>query len=65
MLVDNGFSLSEALRYLEISRSTYYYKPKKYTRRTNDGEILKQIEEFTLQGRAQKGKQNNPEENKA
>ena len=46
MLVDNGFSLSEALKYLEISRSTYYYKPKKYTRRTNDGEILKQIEEL-------------------
>lgn len=46
MLLDKGFSISEALRYLKINRSTYYYKPKGYNRRTDDEEILKEIEEL-------------------
>ncbi|WP_268766435.1 IS3 family transposase [Kosmotoga arenicorallina] len=31
---------------MKISRSTYYYKSKGYSRRTNDEEILKEIEEL-------------------
>jgi len=46
LLVNKGFSISEALKYLKISRSTYYYKPRKYTRRTKDEKILKEIEEL-------------------
>lgn len=46
MLVNKGFSISEALKYLKISRSTYYYKPRKYTRRAKDEKIFKEIEEL-------------------
>ena len=46
MLVNKGFSVSEALKYLKISRSTYYYKPRKYTRRTKDEKTLREIEEL-------------------
>ncbi|AKI96618.1 hypothetical protein IX53_00915 [Kosmotoga pacifica] len=46
LFVDEGFSVSRALGYLRISRSTYYYKPKGYSRKTDDEEILKEIEEL-------------------
>ena len=42
MLVDKGFRISEALKYLKISRSTYYYK----SRKPKDEEALKEIEEL-------------------
>ncbi|ACJ75342.1 integrase, catalytic region [Thermosipho africanus TCF52B] len=45
-MIEEGFSVTEAVRYLKISRSTYYYKPKKYKRKKNDESILKRIQEI-------------------
>ena len=46
LLLDEGFGISEALRYLKINRSMYYYKSKGYNRRTDDEEILTEIEKL-------------------
>jgi len=46
MLVDKGFRISEALKYLKISRSTYYYKSRRYVKKPKDEETLKEIEEL-------------------
>ncbi|QTA38498.1 IS3 family transposase [Thermosipho ferrireducens] len=48
LLLEKGFNVSEALRYLKINRSTYYYKPKGYSqrksrRKEDDEKILKEI----------------------
>lgn len=38
--------MTEAVRYLGVSRSAYYYKPRKYERKKDDEEMLKRIREI-------------------
>lgn len=46
MLMKAGLTVSQALEYLKLTRSTYYYKSKKYSRRKDDEELIEQIKEL-------------------
>ncbi len=42
-LIEQGFSISEAMRNLGISRSGYYYKKRGYKRKSDYGDVIEEI----------------------
>ncbi|AEH51458.1 IS3 family transposase [Pseudothermotoga thermarum] len=42
-LIEQGFSISEAMKYLGMSRSGYYYKKRGYKRKRDDGDVIGEI----------------------